>query len=751
MFEKFWKAGGNSEGAETDGGLDLSAALAALGNLAGLAGGGDGSDPESLYMQAAFLAMDESPEKLQQAAELLTQAADQGHAGAQYLLGTCYQEGRGVPQDPAAAAKYYRLAAKQDNGDACGGLGFLFQEGLGVPQDYAEALRWYRKGADAGSAEAASGLGVLYSEGLGVEKNPKESIKWFRRAAQEGHELAANNLGITYANGRGVKTNDSEAAKWFTQAAEAGYSDAQFNLGVLYEKGRGVPKDPAKAAELYQAAAAQGHANAQSNLGLFYTNGTGVPQDYQKAAELYRQAADQGNLVALSNLAVLYQNGRGVPQDMGEAARLYRQVAEAGVAAGQFNLGTLYERGLGVPQDFGEALRWYRLAAGQGLAAAQNNIGDFYETGRGVAQDFSQSAQWYRQAADQGVAVAQLSLGDFFRKGCGVPQDFAAAENWFKLAAAQGLESAAERLEAMYQAGEAKRPGAGKPKRAAKKSPAPRTAAGSAAKESLPPPDAQAVARRAVCLRALIRRCQIEAFLAAAGTAPKAELNIQPTALAAEAKQINDWLKDQEVWTAVSDREAESLRKKPGTWSVRELKDWGWRTEALGVMAWALGLATELAAYDQQQSEPKFFEQVPLLRPTKRFIHTAKLRLAAEIGESREIAESWLWRARTTLIQKEPEKYPPPPGWTHEKIVQAAAAHWEAKGLFKSVEGDYPACGKSYGRLTEDEWQSCRSIATERLYGLNWLCGRAKDWDRVRTDTEGKVRRPFPGSAPGEL
>jgi hypothetical protein len=87
------------------------------------------------------------------------------------------------------------------------------------------------------------------------------------------------------------------------------------------------------------------------------------------------------------------------------------------------------------------------------------------------------------------------------------------------------------------------------------------------------------------------------------------------------------------------------------------------------------------------------------------------------------------------MIQKEPKKYPPPKGWTYEKIIKAAAQHWQKQGLFKAIKGDYPAFGKSYAKLTEDEWQSCRSIATERLYGLNWLCGYAADWDRVPTGT----------------
>ena len=109
----------------------------------------------------------------------------------------------------------------------------------------------------------------------------------------------------------------------------------------------------------------------------------------------------------------------------------------------------------------------------------------------------------------------------------------------------------------------------------------------------------------------------------------------------------------------------------------------------------------------------------------------ARLRSESEIGAARETAEAWLWRARTTFIQKNPEKYPPLDGWTYEEIIGAAAKNLQEKGLFKAIRNDFPAVGKSYAELSDEEWQTLRSIAGERLYGLNWICGYAEDWDRV--------------------
>ena len=48
-----------------------------------------------------------------QTVEELHSRAEQGNAAAQYNLGVMYDNGEGVPQDYAEAAKSYRLAAEQ--------------------------------------------------------------------------------------------------------------------------------------------------------------------------------------------------------------------------------------------------------------------------------------------------------------------------------------------------------------------------------------------------------------------------------------------------------------------------------------------------------------------------------------------------------------------------------------------------------------------------------------------------------------
>src|SRR2546425_1106147 len=104
-------------------------------------------------------------------------------AEAQFNLGVMYHEGRGVSQDDAEAAKWYRQAAAQGHAGAQYSLGVMYYYGQGVPQDYAEALKWYRQAAAQGYAGAQSELGVMYHNGQGVSQDDTEALKWYRQAA----------------------------------------------------------------------------------------------------------------------------------------------------------------------------------------------------------------------------------------------------------------------------------------------------------------------------------------------------------------------------------------------------------------------------------------------------------------------------------------------------------------------------------------------------------------------------------------
>ena len=170
--------------------------------------------------------------------------AEQGDAKAQVNLGFMNENGQGVPQDFAEAAKWYRKAAEQgNNAMAQHDLGRMYTEGRGVPQDYAEAVKWWRKAAEQDHAGALFNLGHAYRVGEGVPRNNDEALKWWRKAAEQGHATAQANLGRMYASVKasklaaiavplsllfgGVKQDFVQAHMWFTLAATQGDKTAQ--------------------------------------------------------------------------------------------------------------------------------------------------------------------------------------------------------------------------------------------------------------------------------------------------------------------------------------------------------------------------------------------------------------------------------------------------------------------------------------------------------------------------------------------
>lgn len=198
-----------------------------------------------------------------------------------------------------------------------------------------------------------------------------------------------------------------------------------------------------------------------------------------------------------------------------------------------------------------------------------------------------------------------------------------------------------------------------------------------------------------------------------------------------------EWMKQEGLWEAASVRERALFEKPFGSWERQELLDGSWRVEALAIFIWALGSRTDLPPYDRQAHETNLESDIASLvshpPEPQSFIAHATLRDVREVRKARDVAELWLWRARTTQLQREHRT--PPEGMTFEGIIAEAAKAGERDGLFKAIDNDFPALGRSYARLSETEWYRMRSIASERLYALNWLCGYSDDWDHVPTDT----------------
>lgn len=135
------------------------------------------------------------------------------------------------------------IAAKNGDPLALFEIGARYTEGRGVPNDFAEAAKWYRLSADRGFAVAQYRLANFLEKGTGVAPDIAEAKRYYEMAANAGNASAMHNLAVIYASGKDGAQDYAKAVEWFTKASEYGVSDSQFNLAILSARGNGTAQD----------------------------------------------------------------------------------------------------------------------------------------------------------------------------------------------------------------------------------------------------------------------------------------------------------------------------------------------------------------------------------------------------------------------------------------------------------------------------------------------------------------------------
>ncbi len=84
-----------------------------------------------------------------------------GNPEALYDMGERCYDGRGVPRNDQAAARWFAQAATRGHAKAQANLGMMFILGRGVPKDIAAARRFLAQAAQQGNETAAANLRKL--------------------------------------------------------------------------------------------------------------------------------------------------------------------------------------------------------------------------------------------------------------------------------------------------------------------------------------------------------------------------------------------------------------------------------------------------------------------------------------------------------------------------------------------------------------------------------------------------------------
>ncbi|WP_119390206.1 peptidoglycan-binding protein [Taklimakanibacter lacteus] len=197
-----------------------------------------------------------------------------------------------------------RQAALAGDAQAAFIVAARFAEGKAVPQDNAAAARWYTLAAGKGLAPAQYRMGALCERGIGTKLDLKAALDWYERAAAAGNVRAMHNAAVLLASGDKSKATYGRAAHWFAEAAAHNLKDSQFNMALLYERGLGVDQDLGQALFWYSLAARQNDADAAAKAKTLEST---LPKDV--AARVRSRLAgwtpkpdlDAANVVAIAN------------------------------------------------------------------------------------------------------------------------------------------------------------------------------------------------------------------------------------------------------------------------------------------------------------------------------------------------------------------------------------------------------------------------------------------------------------------
>ena len=129
------------------------------------------------------------------------QAAGEGDAPSQTVLGEMYDTGQGVKADAAQARRWWNAAAAQSFLPALNLLatkyyygGEVYERQAEWPQDYSKAFQLWKQSAYRGAASSQFMLGVMYMDGTGVARDDSEAYAWLMIALEGGYKMATDVL-----------------------------------------------------------------------------------------------------------------------------------------------------------------------------------------------------------------------------------------------------------------------------------------------------------------------------------------------------------------------------------------------------------------------------------------------------------------------------------------------------------------------------------------------------------------------------
>jgi hypothetical protein len=209
--------------------------------------------------------------------------------------------------------------------------------------------------------------------------------------------------------------------------------------------------------------------------------------------------------------------------------------------------------------------------------------------------------------------------------------------------------------------------------------------------------------------------------------------------LRATAEREAFWAKLGSQRESLSPRERSFAETDMFTMTDEQQVQASWRTEALQTLLWSVGLVQEMLPYDTSVSH-----DILKRFPDNEALATSQLRPRDQLERARSTAELWHWRARARRLAEQGKAFPHSPQTikagirTFDDVVRITARRAAERGTIPTpIDQDFPLHGKPFRDAPAEEFAVASSIAMERHFALNWLCGFAPGarWDDTPTDT----------------
>ncbi|MDG1287751.1 MAG: tetratricopeptide repeat protein [Rickettsiales bacterium] len=453
----------------------------------------------SIYLSQEPLAA----QRAQEAIALLEQAEKLGYSRSLLVLGSVYQEGKGVPPDATKAYDYFTQVQDRYAG-ALVSLAELmvdpelardymasaatkleseltpsnevtlrmarhFRDGIVVTANQPLAEYWYGRAVQAGSAPAMMELAKMWME---TNHQPSSDVaSLWESAAALGNARAALELGFAYALGQNVEQDGEKSRRYFSQAVEADPANAYRIARWYEEKGKMDEVYNEVAFNWYRVAASKGNPDAIIRQARMYWAGERVVMDRVRARSLYQQAASLGSEKALPELAereirvqmqaeqramkLVEQERKRTDKKQARLARdrlamrkkvggitFWKPLADSGDTEAMLRVGEAYIQGNGVEANTATGIEWMHKSAARSNGEAMYALAQIHSTGLGVPMDLTKAYEWYEKSANAGYAAGQYQLGLGYARGIGVDKDAEKARNWLNKANKNGYSRA---------------------------------------------------------------------------------------------------------------------------------------------------------------------------------------------------------------------------------------------------------------------------------------------------------------------